>query len=118
MKRYPSDPEPTPVPGFPEHGKPHSWLLLHHGTRPGLFAGCLDRAHRELLGWTWWNFEAAGIEVPESLYKRIYSLEETIDSFDRLCNGEGDDLPESAFMYVGNLDDAERKAKEMAEAVA
>jgi F-type H+-transporting ATPase subunit beta len=45
-------------------------------------------------------------------------LEETIDSFDRLCNGEGDDLPESAFMYVGNLDDAERKAKEMEAAVA
>ncbi len=38
------------------------------------------------------------------------SLEETIDSFERLCNGEGDDLPESAFMYVGTLDDARKKA--------
>jgi F-type H+-transporting ATPase subunit beta len=38
------------------------------------------------------------------------SLEETIDSFERLCNGEGDDLPESAFMYVGTLDDAKKKA--------
>ena len=45
-------------------------------------------------------------------------LEETIDSFERLCNGEGDDLPESAFMYVGNLDDAKRKAEEMAAAVS
>ena len=44
-------------------------------------------------------------------------LEETIESFDRLCNGEGDELPESAFMYVGNLDDAERKATEMAAAL-
>jgi len=42
-------------------------------------------------------------------------LEETIDSFERLCNGEGDDLPESAFMYVGNLDDARAKAQRMSE---
>jgi F-type H+-transporting ATPase subunit beta len=41
------------------------------------------------------------------------SLESTIDSFERLCNGEGDDLPESAFMYVGTLDDAKKKAEKM-----
>ena len=41
-------------------------------------------------------------------------LEDTIDSFERLCNGEGDDLPESAFMYVGSLDDARKKAQQMA----
>ncbi len=45
----------------------------------------------------------------------IYTpLEDTLDSFDRLCNGEGDDLPESAFMYVGTLDDAKKKAEAMA----
>ncbi|MEM1329093.1 MAG: F0F1 ATP synthase subunit beta [Planctomycetota bacterium] len=42
------------------------------------------------------------------------SLEDTIDSFERLCAGEGDDLPESAFMYVGTLDDARKKAEAMA----
>ncbi|MCA9292554.1 MAG: F0F1 ATP synthase subunit beta [Phycisphaerales bacterium] len=42
------------------------------------------------------------------------SLEDTIDSFERLCDGEGDDLPESAFMYVGTLDDAKAKAEKMA----
>jgi F-type H+-transporting ATPase subunit beta len=42
------------------------------------------------------------------------SLEETIDSFERLCNGEGDDLPENSFMYVGTLDDARAKAERMA----
>ena len=42
------------------------------------------------------------------------SLEDTIDSFERLCDGEGDDLPESAFMYVGTLDDARKKAEKMA----
>jgi len=42
------------------------------------------------------------------------TLDETIDSFERLCNGEGDDLPESAFMYVGTLDDAKAKAEKMA----
>jgi len=41
------------------------------------------------------------------------SLEETIDSFERLCNGEGDELPESAFMYVGTLEDARKKAEKM-----
>src|SRR6187401_2937694 len=41
-------------------------------------------------------------------------LDSTIDSFERLCNGEGDDLPEGAFMYVGNLDDAKAKAAKMA----
>jgi F-type H+-transporting ATPase subunit beta len=46
----------------------------------------------------------------------IYTkLEDTIDSFERLCNGEGDDLPEGAFMYVGTLDDAKAKAAKMAE---
>jgi len=41
-------------------------------------------------------------------------LDDTLDSFDRLCNGEGDDLPEGAFMYVGTLDDARAKAERMA----
>lgn len=45
-------------------------------------------------------------------------LEETIESFDRLCDGEGDSLPESAFMYVGNLDDAKAKAEKMAAEAA
>jgi F-type H+/Na+-transporting ATPase subunit beta len=45
------------------------------------------------------------------------SLEDTIDSFERLCNGEGDDLPESAFMYVGTLEDAKAKAEKMASEV-
>ncbi|MEE2682271.1 MAG: F0F1 ATP synthase subunit beta [Planctomycetota bacterium] len=43
---------------------------------------------------------------------------DTIDSFERLCNGEGDDLPESAFMYVGTLDDARTKAEQMAAEVS
>ncbi len=42
----------------------------------------------------------------------IYTpLKDTIDSFKRICEGEGDDLPESAFMYVGTLDDAREKAE-------
>ncbi len=45
----------------------------------------------------------------------IYTpLSETIDSFKRLAAGEADDLPESAFMYVGTLDDARAKAEKMA----
>jgi F-type H+-transporting ATPase subunit beta len=46
----------------------------------------------------------------------IYTkLEDTLDSFERLCNGEGDSLPESAFMYVGTFDDAKAKAEKMAQ---
>ena len=41
-------------------------------------------------------------------------LDSTIDSFERLCNGEGDTLPEGAFMYVGSFDDAKAKAAKMA----
>jgi F-type H+/Na+-transporting ATPase subunit beta len=49
-------------------------------------------------------------------FKGVYtSLEQTIDSFERLANGEGDELPESAFMYVGNLDEAKAKAAKMAQ---
>ena len=45
----------------------------------------------------------------------IYTpLKETIDSFRRLTAGEADDIPEAAFMYVGNLDDAKAKAEKMA----
>ncbi len=42
-------------------------------------------------------------------------LKESIDSFRRICNGEGDDIPEGAFMYVGTLDDAKKKAERMAK---
>jgi len=47
-------------------------------------------------------------------FEGIYTqLSETIDSFRRICDGEGDDLPESAFMYVGTLEDARAKAEKM-----
>jgi len=45
-------------------------------------------------------------------------LKDTIDSFERLCNGEADDLPEQAFMYVGTLDAAREKAEKMEAASA
>ena len=49
----------------------------------------------------------------------IYSpLADTIDSFNRICQGEADDLPEGAFMYVGTLDDARAKAEKMATEAA
>ncbi|USN99823.1 MAG: F0F1 ATP synthase subunit beta [Phycisphaeraceae bacterium] len=48
-------------------------------------------------------------------FSGVYTqLEDTIDSFERLVAGEGDDLPESAFMYVGTLDDARAKAEKAA----
>jgi F-type H+-transporting ATPase subunit beta len=39
--------------------------------------------------------------------------EDTIKSFDAIVNGEADDLPEQAFLYVGDLDSAREKARKM-----
>ena len=41
-------------------------------------------------------------------------LEDTIRSFEELCDGKWDELPESAFMYVGPIEEAEEAAKKMA----
>jgi len=38
-------------------------------------------------------------------------LEDTIRSFDELCDGKWDQLPEQAFMYVGGIEDAAAKAE-------
>jgi F-type H+/Na+-transporting ATPase subunit beta len=44
--------------------------------------------------------------------KGIYvPVQETIESFEQLVNGELDDLPEQAFFNVGNADSAREKAK-------
>jgi F-type H+/Na+-transporting ATPase subunit beta len=40
-------------------------------------------------------------------------VEETIQSFKALCEGEYDNLPEQAFFMVGSIDEAEAQAKEM-----
>jgi len=41
------------------------------------------------------------------------SVEDTLDSFEQLLNGDLDDLPEQAFLNVGNADSAREKAKSM-----
>ena len=41
-------------------------------------------------------------------------LEETVESFDKLCDGEYDDLPEQAFFMSGGIEEVEEKAKKMA----
>ena len=45
-------------------------------------------------------------------------IDDTIRSFDELCDGKWDHLPESAFMYVGGVEDAEAKAKKIEAEVA
>jgi F-type H+-transporting ATPase subunit beta len=44
----------------------------------------------------------------------ITPLEDTIRSFEELCDGKWDHLPEDAFMYVGVIEQAEEQAKRMA----
>jgi F-type H+-transporting ATPase subunit beta len=43
-------------------------------------------------------------------------VEETIDAFKRLCNGDFDSYPEQAFFMCGGLEDLERKAHELKNA--
>ncbi len=45
----------------------------------------------------------------------ITTLPETIRSFEEICDGKWDHLPEGAFMYVGGIDQVEAQAKRMAE---
>ncbi|MGB6043801.1 MAG: F0F1 ATP synthase subunit beta, partial [Pirellulales bacterium] len=45
----------------------------------------------------------------------ITSLEDTIRSFEEICSGKWDHLPEQAFMYVGAIEQAEEQARKMAE---
>jgi F-type H+-transporting ATPase subunit beta len=40
-------------------------------------------------------------------------IADTIRSFEEICSGKADDLPESAFLYVGSLDEVRERAKEM-----
>jgi F-type H+-transporting ATPase subunit beta len=42
-------------------------------------------------------------------------LEDTIESFEALVNGELDDVPEQAFFNVGGIDDVQTKAKKLAD---
>lgn len=42
---------------------------------------------------------------------KFVKVEDTISSFKRILDGEGDELPEAAFTYVGTFDDAVEKAK-------
>ncbi len=44
------------------------------------------------------------------------SREDTIRSFEELCSGKWDHLPEQAFMYVGAIEEAEENAKRFAAA--
>jgi F-type H+-transporting ATPase subunit beta len=42
-------------------------------------------------------------------------LEETIKSFDAICSGDADEIPEQAFLYVGGLESVREKAAKLAK---
>ena len=44
----------------------------------------------------------------------ITPLSDTIRSFEEICDGKWDHLPESAFMYVGSIEQADEQARKMA----
>ena len=47
---------------------------------------------------------------------KITPLDETIQSFEEICSGKWDHLPEAAFMYVGGVQEAAEQAERMAAA--
>ena len=49
---------------------------------------------------------------------KYVELEDTINGFDAICNGEYDHLPEAAFYMVGTIEEAVKKAEKMAEDAA
>lgn len=53
-------------------------------------------------------------EVFSGIPGKYVPLEDTIRSFERLLAGEFDDLPEQAFMFVGTIEEAQKKAEKMA----
>lgn len=53
-------------------------------------------------------------EVFSGIPGKYVSLEDTVDSFDRILKGEFDDLPEQAFMMVGTVEEAVEKVKKLA----
>ncbi len=46
---------------------------------------------------------------------RYVPVSESVEGFEAILKGECDDLPEQAFMYVGNIDEAREKAKKLSE---
>ena len=49
---------------------------------------------------------------------KLVSLDSTIKSFDAICKGEYDHLPEAAFYMVGTIEEVVAKAEKMAQEVA
>ena len=46
---------------------------------------------------------------------KVTKMEDTIRSFKEICEGKWDHLPESAFMYVGGIDEVVAQAEKMAK---
>jgi F-type H+/Na+-transporting ATPase subunit beta len=46
---------------------------------------------------------------------KYVKIADTLKSFDDITEGRADDLPEQAFLYVGDVDEARARAKEMAK---
>ena len=54
-------------------------------------------------------------EVFSGLKGQYVPLEKTISDFEKILNGDYDELPEQAFLLVGTIEDAIEKAKKIEE---
>ena len=53
----------------------------------------------------------AGKDVQNIVY--CNTIEDTINSFDAILNGQGDQIPENLFLYAGNFDEVLKRYNEM-----
>ena len=52
-------------------------------------------------------------EVFSGIPGQYVPVDKTVDDFEKLLNGDYDDLPEQAFLLVGTIEDAINKAKKI-----
>jgi F-type H+-transporting ATPase subunit beta len=57
-------------------------------------------------------------KVFTGLEGEFVSIDETVESFEALVNGELDELPEQAFLNVGGVEQVHAKAKALQESAA
>ena len=55
----------------------------------------------------------APVTITAKLAGKYVTIKDTVRSFKELVEGKHDGLPLNAFMYVGTLDDARKKAEKM-----
>ena len=68
--------------------------------------------------WVWMNYPMPCFVAEQftGVEGRYVSLEDSVAGFEAILNGDCDELPENAFVYVGSIEEAFEKGKKVAAA--